>query len=65
MHSLAPQKTVPIVLGAKGISMAYFSWEIFCDVIPCSVILFPNEIEETIFHQTSLCCEKKLLPLTA
>lgn len=38
--------------------MASFSWAILCDVVPCSVILFPDESEETIFHQLSLCCEK-------
>jgi hypothetical protein len=31
---------------------------IWCNVIPCSVILFSDESGENIFHQLLLCCEK-------
>lgn len=58
MYSLAPHKRVPMVLWTKGIFMASFSWAILCYVVPCSVVLFPDESEKTIFHQLSLCSEK-------
>jgi len=47
-----------MVLWVKGIFMASFSWAILRDVIPRSVLLFPDESEETILYQLSLCCEK-------
>jgi hypothetical protein len=49
-----------MVLWAKGISIASFSWAVLCDVVPCSVVLFPDEREETVFHQLSLCYEKAI-----
>jgi hypothetical protein len=56
MHSSASQKTVPIVLQAKGITAASFLGQ--CCVIPLHAVnLFPDQSEEINFHHPSPCHE--------
>ena len=56
MHLSASQKTVPMVLKAKGITAGSFLGQ--CCVIPFhAVILFPDQSEEINFHHPSSCHE--------
>ena len=56
MHRVAFQKTVPIILQATCIVLASFSWVMLCDAITCSVILFLDHSDGTIFYHPSTCC---------
>jgi hypothetical protein len=61
-HLLTPppkKKTLAVVLCPEGIVFGFLGGKaVSCDVIPCTVILFPNQSDETSFHHMSQCCEE-------
>jgi hypothetical protein len=58
MRPSEPQKTFPIVLRAEDIVFSFSFLGTLCDVIPCSVPLFPGQGDETILCHPSRRCEE-------
>lgn len=58
MHPSAPQKTFSLVLRAEGIVFGTYVLGMLCDVIPCSVVLFPDQSDDTSLCHPSRCREE-------